>query len=276
MTPRTIPFRSIAVGDTIDFTSAGRSTSLQRWPLGRRWISRGTWTDGYRAALLFAPPPSGEEDLLAFVRVNEVFIGPEGDPMRVEVLLDGEPLTRWTLFSRYEITVCKVIMPARLMAGKTACRLEFHVENPQSTERAARAEGEQVIGEDPRELGIKIQRVEFASKDRLRYSLGRRLILRKTAKAPIIRMSAGAPPTVSECGPWARCNPDTLARRTRRISGRRHLYGERCCRQPGESESGRSGRRERTAGGQLDTRPHSRHWRAPGSPAPMPGALWSL
>jgi hypothetical protein len=63
-------------------------------------------------------------------------------------------------------------MPARLMAGKSTCRLEFHVENPQSAERAAKAEGQQVIGEDPREMGIKIQRVEFASKDRLRYSLG--------------------------------------------------------------------------------------------------------
>jgi hypothetical protein len=95
--------------------------------------------------------------------------------MRVEVLLNGEPLARWTLFSRYEITVCKVILPARLMAGRSACRLEFHVENPQSTERAAKARGEQVIGEDPRELGIKIQRIEFVSKDRLRYSLGKTL-----------------------------------------------------------------------------------------------------
>jgi hypothetical protein len=58
------------------------------------------------------------------------------------------------------------------MAGKTACRLEFRVENPQSTQRAAEARGELVVGEDPRELGIKIQRIEFASKDRLRYSLG--------------------------------------------------------------------------------------------------------
>jgi hypothetical protein len=63
------------------------------------------------------------------------------------------------------------------MAGKTVCRLEFHVENPQSTERAAEARGEQLIGEDPRELGIKIQRVEFASKDRLRYSLGKTIDL---------------------------------------------------------------------------------------------------
>jgi hypothetical protein len=164
----------VALGDTIDFTSAGRSTRYKDGHWGLMDFT-GTWTDGYRAALVFAPPPSCEKDLLAFVRVNEVFIGPEGDPIRVEVLLDGEPLTRWTLFSRYEITVCKVIMPARLMAGKKTCRLEFHVENPQSTQRAAEARGEQVIGEDPRELGIKIQRIEFASKDRLRYSLGKAL-----------------------------------------------------------------------------------------------------
>ncbi len=164
----------VALGDTIDFTSAGRSTRYKDGHWGLMDFT-GTWTDGCRAALVFAPPPSCEKDLLAFVRVNEVFIGPEGDPIRVEVLLDGETLTRWTLFSRYEITVCKVIMPARLMAGRTACRLEFHVENPQSTQRAAEARGEQVIGEDPRELGIKIQRIEFASKDRLRYSLGKAL-----------------------------------------------------------------------------------------------------
>jgi hypothetical protein len=97
--------------------------------------------------------------------------------MRVEVLLDGEPLTRWTLPSRYDITDCKAILPARLIAGKTVCRLEFHVENPQSTQRAAEARGEQLVGEDPRELGIKIQRVEFASKDRLRYSLGKTIDL---------------------------------------------------------------------------------------------------
>jgi hypothetical protein len=167
---------SIAVGDTIDLTSAGRSSLYKDGHWGAMDFT-GTWTDGYRAALLFAPPPAFEEDLLAFVRVNEVFIGPEGDPMRVEVLLDGEPLTRWTLPSRYDITDCKAILPARLMAGKTACRLEFHVENPQSTQRAAEARGEQLVGEDPRELGIKIQRVEFASKDRLRYSLGKTIDL---------------------------------------------------------------------------------------------------
>jgi hypothetical protein len=161
----------VALGDTIDFTSAGRSTPYKDGHWGAMDFT-GTWTDGYRAALLFAPPPSCDKDLLAFVRVNEVFIGPEGDPMRVEVLLDGEPIARWTLFPRYEITVCKVIMPARLMAGKAACRLQFHVENPQSTEREAKARGEQVISEDPRELGIRVQRVEFVSPDRLRYSLG--------------------------------------------------------------------------------------------------------
>ena len=167
---------SIAVGDTIDLTSEGRSSPYKDGHWGAMDFT-GTWTDGYRAALLFAPPPSGEEDVVAFVRVNEVFIGPEGDPMRVEVLLDGEPLTRWTLLSRYDITDHKAILPARLMAGRTVCRLEFHVENPQSTQRAAEARGEQLIGEDPRELGIKIQRVEFAPKDRLRYSLGKTIDL---------------------------------------------------------------------------------------------------
>src|ERR1039458_2343100 len=112
---------------------------------------------------------------MSLVRVNEVLIGREGGPIHVEVLLDGQPLTRWTLFSRYEITVCKAILPARLMAGKTVCRLEFHVEKPQSSQRGAEPRGERVVGEDPRELGIRIQRVEFASKDRLRYSLGKAL-----------------------------------------------------------------------------------------------------
>jgi hypothetical protein len=160
----------VTAGDTIDFTSEGHSSRYKDGHWGVMDFS-GTWTDGHRAALLFEPP-SGEADLLAFVRVTEAFIGPEGDPMHVEVLLEGEPLTRWTFLSRYEISVCKAIMPARLMAGKSTCRLEFHVENPQSAERAAIAEGQQVIGEDPREMGIKIQRVEFTSKDRLRYSLG--------------------------------------------------------------------------------------------------------
>jgi hypothetical protein len=164
----------VALGDTIDFTSAGRSTSYKDGHWGLMDFT-GTWTDGCRAALVFAPPPSGEEDLLAFVRVREAFIGPEGDPIRVEVLLDGEPLTRWTLLSRFDIAVCKVIMPARLMAGKTTCRLEFHIENPQSAQRAAKARGEQVVGDDPRELGIEIQRIEFASKNRLRYSIGKAL-----------------------------------------------------------------------------------------------------
>ena len=164
----------IAVGDTIDLTSAGRSTPYKDGHWGAM-DSTGTWTDGYRAALLFAPPPACDQDLLAIVRVNEVCIGPEGHPMRVQVLLGGEPLARWTLLSRSEITVCKATLPARLMAGKQVCRPEFHVENPQSAERPVQAQGRQVIGEDPRELGIKIQCVEFASTDRLRCSLGQTL-----------------------------------------------------------------------------------------------------
>src|ERR1035437_8193852 len=52
----------VALGDTIDFTSAGRSTSYKDGHWGLMDFT-GTWTDGYAAALVFAAPPSGEEDL---------------------------------------------------------------------------------------------------------------------------------------------------------------------------------------------------------------------
>lgn len=58
------------------------------------------------------------------------------------------------------------------MAGKKACRLEFRAENPQSAERGARARGERLVGEDPRELSIKIQRLTFESIHRLDCALG--------------------------------------------------------------------------------------------------------
>jgi len=189
----------IAAGDIIDFTSAGRSAPYKDGHWGAM-DSTGTWTDGSRAALVFAPPPSCDQDLLAVVRVNEVFIGLEGDPMRVEVLLDGEPLDRWMFFSRYQIAICTVTMPARLMAGKKICRLELHVENPQPTEREAKAQGQQVIGEDPRELGIKVQRVEFASKDRLRYTLGRTLDLTENGEGANHTDERWGPP--GDLGVW--------------------------------------------------------------------------
>ncbi len=157
-----------APGHALDLTSAGVSS----WYKDGNWGAMdytGSWIDGYKAAIVFAPPAGFQDDLIAYVKVNEAFLGPEGDPMHVQVFFEGERLIRWTFFTRYEITVCKAVLPSRSIAGKPVCRLEFHVENPQSPERFARLAGEQIINEDPRELGIKIQQITFTGADQLRY-----------------------------------------------------------------------------------------------------------
>ncbi len=46
------------------------------------------------------------------------------------------------------------------------------VENPQSAEEAARAAGQELIGEDPRELGVRVQEIAFADAGRLTYIFG--------------------------------------------------------------------------------------------------------
>jgi hypothetical protein len=154
---------------TIDLTSEGHSARYKDGDWGAMDFT-GTWTDGYRAAILFAPPPSVEGDLVAYVRVNEAFLGPEEEPIRLRVLLDGEFLTHWTVYMRYQVTVCKVQLPAQLLANKKICRLEFQVENPQSPQQAAIAGGERIVNDDPRELGVKVQTITFRGTERLQYS----------------------------------------------------------------------------------------------------------
>ena len=164
----------IALGQSIDFTSTGQSSRYKDGNWGAMDFS-GTWIEGHSAAFLFTPPERVDDDLIAFIRVNEAFIGPEDEPIRVRASFEGEALARWSLFTRYGITVCKVLLPARLLADKAVCRLELHVENPQSAQRVADALGQKTIGHDPRELGIKVQQVTFTSKDPWRYSLGETL-----------------------------------------------------------------------------------------------------
>ena len=155
---------------TIDFTSEGCSSRYKDGHWGSMDYT-GTWFDGYKAAILFAPPPSFEDDLVLFVRINEAFFGPEKEPMRLKVFFEGEFLIRWTVFTQFQISTCKVVLPARLLAGKKSCRLEFHAENPQSAERVALAAGQRLANEDPRELSVKVQQATFTSADRLRYSI---------------------------------------------------------------------------------------------------------
>src|SRR5260370_1416413 len=122
-----------APGHALDLTSAGVSSWYKDGNCGAMDYT-GSWIDGYKAAIVFAPPAGFQDDLIAYVKVNEAFLGPEGDPMHVQVFFEGERLIRWTFFTRYEITVCKAVLPSRSIAGKPVCRLEFHLEHQQWTQ----------------------------------------------------------------------------------------------------------------------------------------------
>jgi hypothetical protein len=161
---------AVAPGHSIDLTSSSQSSHYKDGNWGSTDFA-GTWTDGTCAALVFAPPPALEDDLLAYVGVVEAFLGLNEDPIRVQVLFEGIVLGRWAVRTRYGMSTFRILIPRALMSGKAACRLEFHVENPQSAQLQATLKGEQTIGEDPRELGIKIQRITFAGTDRLKYTL---------------------------------------------------------------------------------------------------------
>ncbi len=164
---------SVALGQSLDFTSSGHPARFKDGHWGATDYT-GTWTDGDRAIFMFQPP-AVTGDVMVSVRVNETFIGPEGDPIQLEVLLDGARLGHWSFFAQFELVDAKVTIPAESLAGKTVCRLELHVENPQSVARAAIAKGQQVIGDDPRMLGIKVQRILFLGRDALRYEPGQTL-----------------------------------------------------------------------------------------------------
>jgi len=162
-----------ALGQSIDFTSAGHPAHFTDGHWGATDFT-GTWTDGGRAFFVFQPPRT-VDDVAVSVHVNETFVGLEGDPIQVEVLLDGVRLAHWSFFARHEPVDAKATIPAGLLAGKAVCRLEFHVLNPQSAARAARARGQQVVDDDPRMLGFKVQRIELYSRERLRYNPGETL-----------------------------------------------------------------------------------------------------
>lgn len=172
---------SIAPGDAIDFTSEGHSARYKDGHWGAMDYS-GTWTDGHTAAILFAPPESLNDDLVAYVRINEAFPGLDEQPIRLRVFFEGEPLIRWAVYTRFEVIVCKVQLPRRLMAGKEACRLELQIENPQSPQAMAEARGERIANEDPRELGVKVQTVTFLGTERLKYSVGEALDFTEAGK----------------------------------------------------------------------------------------------
>jgi hypothetical protein len=164
----------VVLDQSIDFTSAGRSAAHKDGHWGATDYT-GTWTDGDRAVFVFQPPAAHDGDVIVCVRINETLIGPEGEPIHVEVRLDGARLGHWQLFSRYPVVDAKVTIPAASLRGKQVCRLEFHVLNPQSAARLAKAEGQVVVGDDPRMLGIKVQSLVFRGTEQLRYHAGQTL-----------------------------------------------------------------------------------------------------
>jgi hypothetical protein len=156
----------VAPGHAVDLTSQGRSARYKDGDWGAMDYT-GSWIDGYRAAILFQPGASLNDDLVAYLRITEGFLNLEDEPIYIQVLFEGELLARWSIYMRYEITRCKVVMPKRLLAGKASCRLELRPENPQSAQAIMIAKGQTPVGEDPRELSLKVQQITFTGSDRL-------------------------------------------------------------------------------------------------------------
>ena len=161
----------IAAGDVIDLTSCGTSARSKDGHWGAMDLY-GTWTDGSHVDLLFSPAPELDGDLIAFVRVVETFLGPDEQPIRFSAHLDGVQLASWSSPNRYATVNYRVMLPLPALKGKNVCRLSLRIENPQSAEQVLKARGRQIIGEDPRELGVRVQRVSFCGVDRLGYALG--------------------------------------------------------------------------------------------------------
>ena len=161
----------LAPGDSIDFTSLASSSRYKdgNWGVADH---TGTWIDGPEAVVLLSIDPAVEADLIAHVYVTETFLGPEELPIRVNVWFEGEHIAKWLSVSRYACYTSRLIIPQRLFAGKPLTRLVFEIENPQSCAAVARHRGEEMIGEDPRELSIKIQSLSLYGIENAHYHLG--------------------------------------------------------------------------------------------------------
>jgi hypothetical protein len=161
----------IAPGDCIDFTSLASSSPYKDGDWGVA-DHTGTWIDGRRAVVLLSIDPAVEADLIAHVYVTETFLGPEEVPISVNAWFEGQHIAKWLSASRYACYTSRLILPQGLFSGKPLTRLVFEIENPQSCAAVARHRGEEMIGEDPRELSIKIQSLSLHSIENAHYHLG--------------------------------------------------------------------------------------------------------
>jgi hypothetical protein len=159
---------TIRAGAVIDLTACGSSAGAKDGHWGAMDMT-GTWTDGARADLILAPAADIDGDLIAFVRVVDAFLGPDDEPIRFNACLDGVRIANWKASTRCVTVNYRLVLPFDMLRSKAVCRLSFEIENPQSAQRMAKLAGRQVIGEDPRELGVRIQQVSFCGRERLAY-----------------------------------------------------------------------------------------------------------
>jgi hypothetical protein len=195
-------------GEVLDLTSNGPSSLWKDGHWG--WADpNGTWTDGTDAHLVLGVPPDLQEDLVAQVRVTEAFVGLGGDPIRLQVKLNDVLLARWEYYTRFLIAPRRVVLPKQMLTQSPECRLTFHVENPQSPIHHRNQAGEQFIGEDPSELGVRIQQISFMRPAELVYILGEEIDFRKGGRGMFHLEGTWSPP--DNLGTWTIDKEATLA-----------------------------------------------------------------
>lgn len=161
-------------GLVIDLTAAGHASLYKdgHWGAIDPW---GCWTDGPWVEIVFPAPRIFSGDLLAFIKVAAVYEGLDKEPIRLSASFEGEPVGRWVASPGYALVTLRILLPARLVNGKEECRLRIEIENPQSVQAIIDATGQFRIGEDPQQLGVRVQSVGFASTDSLRLPLDREI-----------------------------------------------------------------------------------------------------
>jgi hypothetical protein len=175
------PARLVKPGTTIDFTSAGHAAAYQdgHWGAISIW---GCWIDGPWAEIVFRVPPAFTGDLLATLTLSGAFRGMNNDPVRLGVSFQGEQLGRLEVTPGYSPVTLRHLLPGRLIAGKEECRLRLEIENPQSVQRVVDATGEFCIGENPQELGVRLQTIRFDSTESFKVTLGRQIDFTETGR----------------------------------------------------------------------------------------------
>ena len=121
------------------FHSGGQSSRYKDGNWGAMDFT-GTWIEGHPRHL-FQPPSARLKTDRFHPRQRSLRRTRTTSPYASRHPSKAKPWPGGALFTRYGVTDCKVHLPARLLAGKAAVRIELHVENPQSAQKVADALG---------------------------------------------------------------------------------------------------------------------------------------